>query len=64
MKKVYLTNLDIRQQIIDKDIYYYQLADRIGISPYTLSMWLKNPLDAKHRDIVQFALDTFQDKER
>lgn len=60
MRKVYLTNLDIRQQILDKNIYYYELAERIGISPYTLSIWLRTePIDARRRDIIQYALNTF-----
>ena len=39
-----LTNLDLRQRIKQAGITHWQLAERAGISPATLSIWLRQEL--------------------
>jgi hypothetical protein len=60
MMQMNFTNMDIREQIANKHIYYYELADAIGISPYTLSVWLRTELTPDRKARVQKALASFE----
>ena len=37
-------NRDVREKIDRLGITHWQLADRVGISPTTLSVWMRTPL--------------------
>lgn len=58
--RMYFENLEIRQMISDKKIFYYELADKMGISPYTLSIWLRHPLSKDQKQKVLDALASFE----
>jgi DNA-binding Xre family transcriptional regulator len=56
---MYYENLEVRQMIADKKVFYYELADKMGISPYTLSIWLRHPLNKDQKQKVLDALASF-----
>lgn len=59
MMRMNFENLEVRQMIADRHIYYYELADRIGISNYTLSVWMRHPLTPDRKGRVLKALKSF-----
>lgn len=51
------TNMDIRQLISERGIYYYQLAERLGIAPTTLSVRLRHELSQEQRQQIIDAIE-------
>ncbi len=49
-------NLEIRQEIMKKQIPYYKLAALIGISNCSLSVWLRTPLSPERKARIEQAL--------
>lgn len=52
-----MSNIKIRQKMIGNAIKSYQLADAVGISPSTLSVWLRKELTGNRLKRVEKALD-------
>lgn len=53
-------NMDIRLEIADKHVYYYEVAEKIGISNYTFSVWMRQPLTPDRMARVKKALASFK----
>ena len=59
MMRYNFENLEVRQLISDKGVFYYQLARKMGISSCTLSVWLREPLSKEQKQLILNALETF-----
>jgi hypothetical protein len=49
-------NADIRKMIDDYGLKHWQVADAMGKSSWTLSVWLRKPLSDNHREQVITAI--------
>lgn len=49
-------NLAIRQEMYKAGVKHYEVAKEIGISPFTLSVWLRDELDGERLERVNSAL--------
>ena len=49
-------NVEIRAALADARLRHYELAAAIGISPFTLSVWLRTELTGERLERVQSAL--------
>ena len=52
-----MKNKKIRDAIEEAGLRHWQLADKIGISPATLCVWLRHELTGKRLERVQAALE-------
>ena len=52
-----MNNLKIRQAIAKHRLKYYEVAKEIGISPFTLSVWLREELAPEREKLVMKAID-------
>ena len=52
-----MNNLKIRQDIAKHRLKYYEVAKEIGVSPFTLSVWLREELTPERKKIVIKAID-------
>lgn len=52
-----MANLEIRMEMYKAGIKHYELAEKIGISPYTLSVWLRNELTDERLERTLDALE-------
>ena len=55
-----LANLEIREAVEKNRLRYYEIAEKIGITPWTLSVWMRTELTPERRERVQKAIDSFQ----
>ena len=51
-----MENLEIRKEIEKRRIKYYEVANKIGITPYTFSHWLQKKLTPEQEERTQRAL--------
>lgn len=51
-------NNDVRKLMRTLDLKQWQVAEAIGISPYTLSVWLRYELSPERRKRIQDAIST------
>ena len=51
-----MNSFEIKQILLQNDIRHWQLAHCIGISPYTLSVWLRQEVSGEREKRVQAAL--------
>jgi len=58
-----LRNKKIRRAIETAGLRYWQVAKAIGISPTTLSIWLREELSGEHLSRVEAAIEKLR-KER
>lgn len=54
-------NKGIRDKIKQIGVRYYEVADVIGISPYTFSIWLRKPLKDERLKRVEVALNKLKE---
>ncbi|WP_442774072.1 hypothetical protein [Lactococcus hircilactis] len=52
-----MKNIKIRQKMLINNIKGYELAEVIGISYSTMSVWLRTELNKERRERVEKALD-------
>lgn len=52
-----MTNIELRQAIKANRLYHYEIAEELGISEYTLCVWLRHELDPEHRRRVEDAIN-------
>lgn len=52
-------NLEVRKMIADRKLFYYEIADAIGISAYTFSVWLRKEMPEEKRKLVMDAIYNF-----
>lgn len=53
-------NLEIRQMIERKRLRYYEVANACGITPGTLSVWLRNELTQEHHQQIVKAINSIK----
>ena len=58
-----MSNLEIRETLSRNGLKCWQLADAIGISPYSLSVWLRHELTGERLARVTAALETLTHRE-
>jgi hypothetical protein len=58
-----MKNLKIRQKMLINNIKGYELAEVIGISYSTMSVWLRTELNDERRKRVEKALEQLINKE-
>ena len=51
-----LINRDIRKMIEENRLYYYEVADEIGITSTTLAIWLRKPLNKEKKETIKGAI--------
>ena len=49
-------NLDIREAIKMHDLRQYQVAEKIGVSEFTFSRWLRNELSDEIKQVIFAAI--------
>ena len=45
-------NVEIRQAIAERRLYYYEVAEAIGISSFTFSTWMRNELPDDKKQMI------------
>lgn len=58
-----MKNKAIRNAITCAGLRYWEVAKEIGVSPYTLSIWLREELSGERRSRVEAAIEKLR-KER
>lgn len=48
---------EIKELIQKKRLYQWEVAKELGINEFTLSRWLRNPLDEKREKAILYAID-------
>lgn len=59
-----MKNEKIRQEILKNRIKYYEVAEVLGISPGTFSVWLRNELSPEKEQLVMKSIDSIVSKMR
>lgn len=57
-----MSNEKIRNEIHSAGLKYWQVADEIGISPCTFSIWLRHDLEGERRTKVMNAIKKAMNK--
>lgn len=52
-----LNNIEIRQAVANKRLRFYEVAEAMGISRYTLSTWLSKELSEEKKAQVLSAIE-------
>lgn len=47
-----LSNIDIREEIKTNGLAHYQVAEKIGVSEFTFSRWMRKELPAEKKIII------------
>ena len=55
-----MNNTEIRKKILQLGLKYWQIADAMGISSYTLSVWLRHELTGSRLERVRSAIEDLQ----
>lgn len=50
-------NNNLRQQIFERRLRYWEVAQKVGISDGRLSVWLRTPLNGERKARVMKAID-------
>lgn len=59
-----MANLAIRQEMYKAGVKHYEVAKEIGISPFTLSVWLRDELDGERLERVTTAIKKIKESKR
>ena len=59
-----MKNEKIRQEILKNRLKYYEVAEVLGISPGTFSVWLRNELSPEKEQLVMKSIDSVVSKMR
>lgn len=59
-----MKNQDVRMLIFEKNLKHYQLAELIGISSGTLSVWLRSELTLIRRKRILLAINEFENEKK
>ena len=54
-------NKDIRDRVSLYGICYWEIAEAIGVSDSTIYRWMRTPLSAEHRLMVNAAIDKIKE---
>ena len=52
-----MKNKDIRIKAIERGVYFWQVASKLGISPESMSRMLRHELDGEQKEKVMQAID-------
>ena len=52
-----IANEAIRNKVAEHGIKLWEVADRIGVSAGTLTLWMRKELDGEHKEKVEAAID-------
>lgn len=52
-----MANKDIRRKLVQHNIRFWELADAVGVSASTLTVWMRHDLSEERLARVQAALD-------
>lgn len=52
-----MKNVDVRAAIKANRLYHHEIAAELGISEYTLCIWLRRGLDPERRKLVMDAIE-------
>jgi hypothetical protein len=52
-----IKNKDIRIKAIERGVYFWQVASKLGISPESMSRMLRRELDGEQKEKVMQAID-------
>ena len=55
-------NPEIREKIDDARLRHWEIADAIGITSSTMSVWLRTPLTPERRARIEAAIDKLTKK--
>ena len=55
-----MNNREIRTAIFESNLKKYEIANKIGITPFTLSHWLQTEMDTEKKSIVLKAIDSIK----
>lgn len=66
MKKKYneLENKELRELARDRGVKMYEVAEEIGISPYSLSRWLRVPVTTMQSELITNAIKNIYNEKR
>lgn len=56
-------NIDIRQKIVRSGLRYWQVAEAIGITAGTFTLWLRTELSDERRKRVETAIDSLLEED-
>jgi len=57
-----VTNGDLKELFKSKRLYQYEVAEAIGISEYTLCVWLRHELEPERKQRIIEAVDSLMNK--
>lgn len=55
-------NMEIRKKIIEKGLFYYQIAKRLGVSDITFSRWMREELSEPRKQRILAILEDYGDE--
>lgn len=58
-----MENIALRVRIVENNLKYWQIAKAAGISPYTLSRWLRSELNGQRKDVIEKAVEVLINRE-
>lgn len=47
-----MNNREVRVAIFESDLKKYEIANKIGVTPFTLSHWLQTEMDTERKQMV------------
>jgi len=59
-----MTGQEVRELLRRNRLYHWELAKEMGISEFTLSRYLRGPLDSKKEQAILAAIDRLEKAER
>lgn len=54
------TNQEVRELIKKRRLHYYEVAEALGISHWTLSLWLRKELEPEKKEKILKAINDYQ----
>lgn len=55
-------NPDITEKAAERGVFYYEVAERMGIADTTFSRWLRKPVAEELREKILKAIDDISNK--
>lgn len=59
-----MANMEIRMEMYAAGIKHYELAKKVGISPYTLCVWMREELEGERLERVQNAVEKLKTEKK
>lgn len=55
-----MANLEIRQAMARKRLKHYEVAQILGVSPFTFSRWMRDELPVEKKEQIMKIIEEFQ----